>query len=75
MSNIEEKMVNNILAIIEDNLKLLMKNDDTCLYYLKEFCKSVDIYNPSIPESTLKKFTEDALYALLNAEFLYEKTR
>ena len=38
MSNIEEIVYNNVLTMIKDNLQLLIKNHDSCLYRFSKFC-------------------------------------
>ena len=72
MSDIEEKVLSDILKIIKDNLQLLMINQDLCLTYLIDYCKNADICDLPIDQVLLTKFTEDALYALINANFLYD---
>lgn len=72
MSDIEEKVLSDILILIKDNLKLLIVNRDLCLTYLINYCKNVDICDLPIDQVLLTKFTEEALYALLNANFLYD---
>lgn len=72
MSDIEEKIFNDILTLITDNLRILIQNKDTCLYYFTNYCEQIDESDLPLDQSTLTKFTEDALYALLNASFLYD---
>lgn len=72
MSDIEEKVFNDILKLIKDNLQLLIQNHDLCLTYLIDYCNKLDIADLPLDQMVLTKFTEDALYALLNAKFLYD---
>lgn len=72
MSNIEEYICNEIVLMIKDNLRLLINNHDLCLTYLIEYCKKIDVCDLPIDQKLLTKFTEDALYALINANFLYD---
>ncbi len=72
MSDIEEKIFNDILNLIKDNLKILIYNKDSCLYHFTNYCQQIKKNNLPISQTMLTKFTEDALYALLNASFLYD---
>lgn len=72
MSDVEEKVFNDILCLIKDNLQLLIRNRDSCLSYLLDYCDKLDICDLPIDQLVLTKFTEDSLYALLNADFLYD---
>ncbi len=72
MSEIEEKIFNDILALIKDNLKLLIFNKDSCLYYFTNYCQQIKEIDLPIDQTLLTRFTEEALYALLNANFLYD---
>ena len=72
MSNIEELIFNEIISIIKDNLKILINNKDDCLYRFKHYCDTHDVDNIPIDYYDLIYFTEEALYALLNANFLYD---
>ena len=68
----EEKVYNDIIDIIKENLWILMNNQDLCLNYIIEYCKDEKNKNKIIDQSVITKFTEDALSALLNANFLYD---
>lgn len=77
MNNVEEMIYNNITTIIKENLKTLIYNHDSCLYRFTNYCNQM--YNTGkketvvkVDEDLLKLFTEEALYALLNSNFLYE---
>lgn len=72
MSNIEEKIFNDILTLIKDNLRILIQKKDSCLYYFTNYCEQINESNLPIDQYMLTKFTEDALYALLCADFLYD---
>lgn len=72
MSETEERIFNEIMFLIKDNLHLLIRNNDSCLYYFKEYCNRLDISSLPIESNYLKYLTEEALYALLNADFLYD---
>lgn len=72
MSYVEERIVKDIIKMIKDNLKILIKNEDDCLYYMKDYCENLIEEDLPIDPVVLTKFTEDALYALLNADFLYD---
>lgn len=72
MSDIEEYICNDIIVMIKDNLHLLIRNKDSCLTYLIDYCNKLDICDLPIDQEMLIKFTEDALYALINANFLYD---
>ena len=39
MSEIEERIYNDILTLIKDNLRILIYNHDSCLYYFNNYCK------------------------------------
>ena len=76
MTDIQKIIYNNILTIIKDNLKILICNNNSCLYRLNKYCndlidtkKTDNIY---IDKNLLILFTEESLYALLNADFLYD---
>ena len=76
MSNIEEIVYNNILTMIKDNLQILIRNHDSCLYRFSKFCddlKDIELdKDVKINQRLLTIFTEESLYALLNADFLYD---
>ena len=72
MSDIENILMNDILTIIRDNLRILIRNNDSCLFDFKNYCKNNDFKKTPIDQVLLTKFTEDSLYALLNADFLYD---
>lgn len=71
MSKIEEKLLDEIINLIRDNLQELIKNDDLCLYYFKTYCSHLEEKDFPINNEYLNLLTEDSLYALLNADFLY----
>lgn len=76
MSKIEQLIYNDIITMIKDNLELLIHNRDSCLYRINKYCN--DMYNIAenkkiiVNQKLLTIFTEEALYALLNANFLYD---
>ena len=76
MSNIEEIVYKNIMMMIEDNLQILIRNRDSCLYRFSKFCddlKDIELEDDvKINQKLLTIFTEESLYALLNADFLYD---
>lgn len=72
MTEVQKKVIDDIITVIRDNLQLLIRNNDLCLYYLIEYCKNIGSCNLPIDQELLTKFTEDSLYALLNADFLYD---
>lgn len=72
MSEVEEQVLNDILTLIKDNLQLLIYNNDSCLYHLITHCRQLEECDLPLEQCLLTKFTEDALYALLNAKFLYD---
>ena len=76
MSEIQEIIYNDILKLIKDNLRILIYNHDSCLYRFNDYCENMeDIIkgkNISIDQRLLTIFTEESLYALLNADFLYD---
>lgn len=72
MTDIEEKIFNDILVIIKDNLQLLINNRTSSLYYYFDYCnnhKSIDL---PVNQEVITKLTEESLFALLNANFLYD---
>ena len=71
MSKTEEKLLNNIIDIIKENLQKLIKNNDSCLYFFKTYCGHLEEDDFPINKEYLNLLTEDSLYALLNADFLY----
>ena len=38
MNNIEEKIYEDILTMIKDNLQILIYNHDSCLYHFNDYC-------------------------------------
>ena len=72
MTDIEEKIFNDILTIIKDNLQLLINNRDSCLYHFFAYCNNHKEKDLPIMQEEITIFTEEALYALLNANFLYD---
>ena len=72
MADIEEKVFNDILTIIKDNLKLLIINKDSCLYHFNNYCLNHKLSEYPFSQQLITLFTEEALYALLNADFLYD---
>lgn len=76
MSKIEQLIYNNVITMIADNLELLMHNRNSCLYRINKYC--IDMYDIAenkkiiINQKLLTMFTEEVLYALLNANFLYD---
>ena len=75
MSKIEQLIYNDIITMIKDNLELLIHNRDSCLYRINKYCS--DMYDIAenkkiiVNQKLLTIFTEEALYALLNTNFLY----
>ena len=59
-----------------DKFLLRLLNRDSCLYRFNKYCR--DMYDMAekkkiiVNQELLKVFTEEALYALLNASFLYD---
>lgn len=76
MTDIQDKIYNDILTMIKDNLEILIRNNDSCLYRLNKYCSDLididKIDNICIDQKLLTLFTEESLYALLNANFLYD---
>ena len=72
MVDIEEKIFNDILTVIKDNLQLLIVNKDSCLHHFNDYCSNHELSDPPISQKLITLFTEEALYALLNAKFLYD---
>lgn len=76
MSDIQEIIYDDILTMIKDNLKILINNKDSCLYHFNKYCSdmidTVKDDNICIEQNLLTLFTEESLYALLNADFLYD---
>ncbi len=76
MNNIEQSIYDDIITIIKDNLQLLIYNHDNCLYRFNKYCN--EMYDTdekkriNLDQSLLAIFTEEALYSLLNADFLYD---
>ena len=72
MSSIEEKLFEDIITMIKDNLKILIANQDSCLYHFQNYCNEheQDLY--PVSQNLITLFTEESLYALLNADFLYD---
>ena len=76
MNKAEEMVYNDIITMIKDNLRTLIYNRDSCLYRFTKYCN--DMYNMAekkkitLDQDLLTVFTEEALYALLNANFLYD---
>ncbi len=76
MSNIELTIYDDIITMIKDNLQLLISNRDSCLYRFNKYCR--EMYDMAengkitVDQKLLTVFTEEALYALLNANFLYD---
>lgn len=72
MSEIEEKIFNDILTIIKDNLQILIYNKNCSLYYFNDYCCNHDLTDLPVSQELIAKFTEEALFALLNVNFLYD---
>lgn len=76
MSKIEQLIYNDIITMIADNLEMLIHNHDSCLYRINKYCS--DMYDIAekekiiINQKLLTTFTEEVLYALLNANYLYD---
>ena len=76
MSNIEEMVFEDILAMIGDNLRILIRNHDSYLYRFNQYCKDMydigEMRRVTVDQELLTLFTEESLYALINANFLYD---
>ncbi len=76
MSNIELTIYDDIITMIKDNLQLLILNRDSCLYRFNKYCREMydmaEKKKITVDQKLLTVFTEEALYALLNANFLYD---
>ena len=72
MSEIEERIYNDILTLIKDNLRILIYNHDSCLYYFNNYCKKNYDSKKIIDQTLITQFTEEALLALINTKFLYD---
>ena len=79
MNNIEEKIYEDILTMIKDNLQILIYNHHSCLYHFNDYCLYLNNILEESPDNDitidqdlLTLFTEESLYALLNADFLYD---
>ena len=79
MNSIEEKIYKDILTMIKDNLQILIYNHDSCLYHFYDYCLYLNNILEESPDNDitidqdlLTLFTEESLYALLNADFLYD---
>ena len=76
MSKIEQLIYNDIITMIADNLEMLIHNHDSCFYRINKYCS--DMYDIAekekiiINQKLLTTFTEEVLYALLNANYLYD---
>lgn len=76
MNKAEEMIYNDIIMMIKDNLRTLIYNRDSCLYRFTKYYNNM--YNMAekkkitLDQDLLAAFTEEALYALLNANFLYD---
>ena len=72
MSSIEEKLFEDIITMIKDNLEILIANQDSCLYHFNNYCKEHENDLFPVSQNSITLFTEESLYALLNADFLYD---
>ena len=72
MTDIREKLLEDILFIIKDNLQILIANRDSCLYHFMDYCDKHEDDVRDIPQYIIIPFVEECLYSLLNANFLYD---
>ena len=72
MSEIEERIYNDILTLIKDNLRILIYNHDSSLYYFNDYCQKNYDSKKTIDQTLITQFTEEALLALINTKFLYD---
>ena len=72
MTEIEEILFEDIISIIKDNLQILITNKDSCLYHFKNYCNKHEQDLFPVSQYLITLFTEESLYALLNADFLYD---
>lgn len=76
MSKIEQLIYSGVMTMIADNLELLINNRSSCLCRINKYCSDMyDIAENSkiiLNQKLLTTFTEEVLYALLNANFLYD---
>ena len=73
MSPYQEKIVEEILIMTKDNLKIYYNSDEKTLLNLREYCKDkYDEKYKSIPYEDLLFLCEEALAELVNYPFLYD---
>lgn len=68
-----EKVIDEIIGIIKDNLILKYNYDDNSLPNLKEYCKKRSNKRYQLLSNDLLiYFTEESLSELINCDFLYD---
>ena len=73
MSPYQEKILEEILGMIRDNLKIYYNSDESTLINLREYCKDkYDEKYKSIPYKDLLFLCEEAIAELVNCPFLYD---
>lgn len=68
-----EKVIDEIIGIVKDNLILKYNYDETSLPSIREYCKKISHKRYELlPNEILINFTEEALEELINCSFLYD---
>lgn len=73
MKTYYEKVFDEIIQIIKDNLELIYKYNDKSLNNIRKYCYKHDNqkYKP-IDYNELIKFKEESIIEILNAPYLYD---
>lgn len=73
MKAYQEKIFDEIIQTIKDNLELLYNYDDDSLINIKEYCKKNNHrkYKP-LTYNELIYFTEEAIAEIVNAPYIYD---
>ena len=68
-----EKIIDEIVEMIKDNLVILYNFQDETLITMREYCKKyVHKRYKKLPYNLLISFTEEAMGDLINAPYMYD---
>lgn len=73
MKMYHEKLFDEVIQVIKDNLELLYNYDDNALPNIRKYCNKNNHrkYNP-LTYTQLIYFTEEAIAELINTPYLYD---
>lgn len=73
MSPYEEKIIGEILEMIETNIRIYYNNSVANFIELRELCKSkYDEVNEQISHQKLASLVQEVLYELMKCKYLYD---